>query len=303
MIQTPALTFQQVTTEFRQQIDEALRRYIFDLPDDCPARLREAMGYSLLSPCKRLRPTLVLMAAEVCGGAASLIIPAAIPAACAVEMIHTYSLIHDDLPAMDDDDLRRGRPSCHKQFDEALAILAGDGLLTLAFEILARDLAPASVAAGCCAALASAAGPIGMVGGQTDDLDQPSGGGDLDRLQSIHRRKTGALIHASLRLGAIVAGADDTQLTALDTYGTNLGLAFQITDDLLDVSGDEKEMGKRTGKDREHGKLTYPALLGVEASRRKAEKLIEDAIAALRPLAAPADGLVAVARFVTERKQ
>ncbi len=303
MIQTPASTFKQFTVEIRQQIDESLRRYV-DLPDDCPARLREAMSYSLLAPCKRLRPTLVLMAAEACGASRS----SALPAACAVEMIHTYSLIHDDLPAMDDDDLRRGRPTCHKQFDEALAILAGDGLLTLAFEVLARDLKPASVAAACCAQLAAAAGAVGMVGGQADDLGEQFGKGDLEALRSIHRRKTGALISVSLRMGALVAAAADAQLEALDTYGTNLGLAFQITDDLLDVGGSEEMMGKRIGKDSDHGKLTFPGLLGVEASGQQAEQLVAAAIAALGPLrsvdgGSKADGLEAVARYVLERKQ
>ena len=164
-------------------------------------------------------------------------IEAAMPAACAVEMVHTYSLIHDDLPAMDDDDLRRGRPSCHAQFGEAMAILAGDALLAMAFEVLARDIQPPEVAARCCAALARAAGPSALVGGQVDDIKAEFQGGDLALLESIHRRKTGAMFNVSLRLGGLVAGADVEQLAALDTYGSKLGLAFQIVDDVSGSAG------------------------------------------------------------------
>ena len=242
---------------------------------------------------------LVLLAAEACGGT----IDEAMPAACAVEMIHAYSLIHDDLPAMDDDDLRRGLPTCHKQFDEATAILAGDGLLTLAFEVLATHISPPNIAAHCCAVLAKAAGVAGMVGGQADDMAGGLEGDDLDRIESIHSRKTGALISASLELGAICAGAESEQIDALTAYGRRLGLAFQVTDDLLDVRGDSTAVGKRIGKDAEQGKATYPALLGVEASIRRAEELIEVACDALRPLGAKGAGLEAVARYVLERNR
>src|SRR3954453_956250 len=224
----------------RRQIDEAMARYV-PVGDDapsarCPARLAEAMRYSLLGGGKRLRPILCLLAAEACGADPA----AAMPAACALELVHTYSLIHDDLPAMDDDDLRRGRPTCHKAFDEATAILAGDGLLTLAFELLSRHVRPAAGALACVRALAEGAGPAGLVGGQMADL-QAEGRDDptLEALESIHRRKTGALLRASLRMGGIVAGADAATLRALETYGHAVGLAFQIVDDLLDVEGDE----------------------------------------------------------------
>lgn len=242
---------------------------------------------------------LVLMAAEACCAA----IEPAIPAACAVEMIHAYSLIHDDLPAMDDDDLRRGLPTCHKQFDEATAILAGDGLLTLAFEVLATHVHPGEIAARCCAVLASAAGVVGMVGGQADDMAGGLKGDDLQRIESIHARKTGALINASLQLGALCAEAEPALLDALAAYGRRLGLAFQITDDLLDVRGDSTAVGKRVGKDAEQGKATYPALLGVEASIRRAEQLLEEACDALHPLGAKGAGLEAVARYVLERNR
>jgi geranylgeranyl diphosphate synthase type II len=282
------------------------------LSDDCPAPLRGAMQYSLLAGGKRLRPMLVVLAAEACGAA----VEAALPAACAVEMIHTYSLIHDDLPAMDDDDLRRGRPTSHKKFGEALAILAGDALLTLAFEVVARDVQPAERAARCCAALASAAGACALVGGQVDDLafeqrwinatgpgaDAARAGPDgLAELESIHRRKTGALFLASVCIGGIIAAANDEHMRLLDRYGRSIGLAFQITDDLLDVRGRQVDLGKRVGKDSDRGKLTYPGLLGVEESVRRAEELVEQAAAAAAALGPGAKRLERLARFVLKR--
>lgn len=292
----------EVSTELREQIDERLRQALV-LDDNCPPRLRDAMEYSLLAPGKRLRPQLVLMATEVCGGS----IESALPAAVAVEMIHAYSLVHDDLPAMDDDDLRRGRPTCHKQFDEAMAILVGDALQARAFDILANEIQPPEIAARCCAELASAAGASALVGGQVDDLagevsQNGSSGSRLEQLESIHRRKTGALFRASLRLGAIVAEANAEQLQALDTYAQNLGLAFQVVDDLLDVSGTEAEVGKRLGKDSQRGKTTYPALLGVEESRQRVEQLVNAACDALTCFGEAAAPLLDLAQFVRRRK-
>lgn len=280
----------------RRSIDAALDRYT-NLSADCPSHLREAIRYSLLAPGKRLRPVLVLWAAEACGSTYE----AAMPAACAVEMIHAYSLIHDDLPAMDNDDLRRGRPTCHKAFGEAAAILAGDALLTLAFEIVAKGVQPPDVAARCCAALAEAAGAEALVGGQADDLAVQFTAGDLAALEAIHRRKTGAMFLVSLRLGAYVAQANATQQAALETYGRKIGLAFQIADDLLDVRGDEAAMGKRVGKDSDHGKLTFPSLLGVAESQRRAETLINEACAALAPFGEKGSALETLARYVLER--
>ncbi len=283
-------------------VNEALDHYT-QFPDSgeialrCPPNLREAMRYSLLLPGKRLRPMLALLAAEACGQEAQV----ALPAACAVEMVHTYSLIHDDLPAMDDDDLRRGQPTCHKVFGEAMAILAGDGLLALAFETLARDVRPAATAARCCAVLGQAAGPAALVGGQVDDLDGEDAGGDLDRLRSIHARKTAAMMLASLRLGGLCAGGAADQLEALEQYGHSLGLAFQIKDDLLDVRGEEAALGKRVRKDATRGKLTFPGLLGVHESQRQADALVRKALHALSPLAPHADGLEAIAHYVLER--
>ena len=198
MIESATFSLECYSRDAREQIDRALSQYTsFD--DDCPEQLREAVRYSLLAPGKRLRPMLVLLAAEACGGQPQQ----ALPAACAVEMIHAYSLVHDDLPAMDDDDLRRGRPTCHKAFGEAVAILAGDALLTLAFEVLARDIKPPAVAAECCALLGRAAGATALVGGQADDLAGEFSNGGIDALEAIHRRKTGAMLLVSLQLGGV----------------------------------------------------------------------------------------------------
>jgi len=281
---------------FQPRIDAALNRYSqFD--DSCPVELADAIRYALLAPGKRLRPRLVLMAAEACGGNADT----TLPAACAVEMIHTYSLVHDDLPAMDDDDLRRGRPTCHKVFGEAVAILVGDALLARAFEILATDVKPADRAARCCAVLAHAAGATALVGGQTADLAAEKLECDLRELEAIHARKTGALITASVQLGGIVVGASPQQLAALEIYGQRLGLAFQITDDLLDVAGSPATVGKRLAKDANHGKATYPQLLGIENSRRRAAELVEQACDAVASLGQKSGPLNDLAQFVLER--
>jgi geranylgeranyl diphosphate synthase type II len=288
--------------ESRERIDAALDDCTRFGPG-CPAKLADAIRYSLLAPGKRLRPILVLWSAAACGCP----VESALPAACAVEMIHTYSLVHDDLPAMDDDDLRRGRPTCHKVYGEANAILVGDALLALAFETLAR-VRPAETAAACVAALARAAGAMALVGGQADDLaggenNIGQSGGELAALESIHRRKTGAMFVVSLQLGGLVARAEPAQQQALEGYGRRLGLAFQIADDLLDVSGDEGALGKRVGKDSTHGKLTFPGVLGIEESRKYAERLIDEACRELEPLGSVAQPLVELARFVLERNR
>jgi geranylgeranyl diphosphate synthase type II len=245
----------------------------------------------------------VLLAAEAAGAD----VPTALPASAAVEMVHTYSLIHDDLPAMDDDDLRRGRPTCHKQFGEALAILAGDALLTLAFQVLSESYPPVTAAA-CCRELARAAGAAGMVGGQVEDLaweNQPTGA--LNDLERLHAHKTGALFRACLRLGACAAqgerpgGPDPAVVEALDAFGHGFGLAFQITDDLLDVQGQADQTGKRVGKDAARGKLTYPGLLGAAESRRRAERLCQQAAEALRPLGPAGSRLAMLADRILDR--
>ena len=253
---------------------------------------------------------MVLFASRACGGSDE----EALPAACAVEMVHAYSLIHDDLPAMDDDDLRRGQPTCHTQFGEATAILAGDALLARAFEIIARDVQPAETAARCGAALGKAAGARALVGGQQDDLagersaasgvskESPDFENRLVALESIHHRKTGALFLVSLELGGLTAGADEAKRAGLAAYGRHLGLAFQITDDLLDISGEESTVGKRLRKDTQHGKMTFPALLGAQESRRRAAGLVRQAIAAITQFGPQGDPLIRLAEMILERK-
>ncbi len=285
-----------------EAINRTLKDSLHQVPA-CPSRLHEAMAYSLLASGKRLRPRLVMLACAAAGGGELT----ALPAAAAVEMVHTYSLIHDDLPAMDDDDLRRGRPTCHKAFGEALAILAGDALLTLAFHVLAKQY-PAKTAAGCIVELSSGAGAGGMVGGQVLDLaweNRQDGG--IAELESVHAAKTGALFTACLRIGGWVAqgerrdGPDANALSALDEYGRAFGLMFQITDDLIDVEGDAAVAGKRLGKDAGRGKLTYPGLLGVNESRRLAQQLCQRAEAAIEPLGPPAVRLGELAHSVCQR--
>ena len=301
-----AVLLEAALTGHRARVNFALQRYLaFD--DDCPAGLREAIRYSVMAGGKRLRPVLVLMACDACGGD----VERAIPAACAIEMVHTYSLIHDDLPAMDDDDLRRGRPTNHVVFGEANAILAGDALLALAFEIIGRDVDPPEVAAACSVDLASAAGASGMVGGQVADLESErrevmgdtdaNTDDDLKLLQSIHRRKTGQLLLSALTMGARIADADNATLEAVRNYGKCVGLAFQIADDLLDTSGDASKMGKGTQKDSGRGKLTYPGLLGSDESRRRAKELIDEACQSINRLGEKANCLEALAHFVIER--
>ena len=291
-------SFAEQTESFRELIDSKLDDYTqFD--PGCPTILRDAIRHSLLAPGKRLRPILTLMATEACGCE----VGPALPAACAVEMVHAYSLIHDDLPAMDDDDLRRGRPTCHKVFGEGNAILAGDALLALAFEVIAKD-SPSDVAANCCLMLAQAAGASKLVGGQVDDLAaEDQEGGSLDELETIHRRKTGAMLEVSLQLGGVIAHANADQLSSLQRYGRNLGLAFQVVDDLLDFAGDEAQLGKRTQKDAGRGKLTYPLLLGVEVSKQRAADLVAEAISAVSIFGERSGPLSTLAQFVLERKR
>jgi geranylgeranyl diphosphate synthase type II len=274
---------------------------------DCPPSLMEAMRYSLLAPGKRLRPLLVILSVEACGGRDEQ----AMPAACAVEMIHAYSLIHDDLPAMDDDDLRRGLPTCHKQFGEALAILAGDGLLTLAFQVLAEEYPPLTATA-CCRELARGAGAAGMVGGQVEDLawerrivvDRSR---RVEELTNIHARKTGALFRTCLRLGVWAVqgerpnGADPPTLRLLDEYGRCFGQAFQITDDLLDVESTPEQTGKRVHKDAARGKLTYPGLLGAGESLCRAEALCQEACQQVAFLGQAGDRLAKLATSLLTR--
>ena len=272
--------------------ETALAKHV-DGWEGVPASLLEAVRYSLFAGGKRLRPALALGAAEVVSGDDSV----ALPVACALEMIHTYSLIHDDLPAMDDDDLRRGKPTCHKVYGEATAILAGDALLTMAFDTAAETGSTAIIRE-----LARAAGAGGMVGGQQMDLDGEGKQLDLEALRRIHRAKTGALIQVSLRCGAMAAGATNAQIEALADYGKHLGLAFQITDDILDVVGAEAVIGKPVGSDESRDKSTYPALLGLDESRRLAGEAVASALAALEVFGEEAENLRNLARFVVDRE-
>jgi geranylgeranyl pyrophosphate synthase len=216
-------------------------------------------------------------------------------------MIHCYSLIHDDLPAMDDDDLRRGQPTCHKKFDEATAILAGDALQAMAFSVLVEEITTPHLAVTACRILTRAAGPEGLVGGQMDDLWAEKHGGSEALLEAIHRRKTGCMIGVSVLLGGLLAGADPKQLQALAEYGDCIGLAFQIVDDLLDVEGSAAAVGKRTGKDQSRGKLTYPGIYGLEASRKRASELIERATQVVDRDDLNSQGLISLARYVLNR--
>jgi geranylgeranyl diphosphate synthase type II len=291
----------------RARIDEGLSRYL-PIPPAFPRVLYEAMRYSVDAGGKRLRPILTLAAAQTVARAAAHdedALEMSLPAACAVEMIHTYSLIHDDLPAMDDDSLRRGRPTNHVVYGEGMAILAGDGLLTEAFALLAaepRDPALAARKIRTIQTIAVAAGGCGMVGGQAIDL-LAVGSSTFDQysLQDMHARKTGALIRAAAVAGAIMGGGGDADIRAVDEYGRHLGLAFQIVDDILDVEGDAKDLGKTIGKDAKAGKPTYPSTYGLDASRRLAAERHDAAIAALQSAGLQGSRLADIADWVIKR--
>jgi geranylgeranyl diphosphate synthase, type II len=289
-------------SERKAVIDQVLSRAL-PTGDNPSFRVVEAMRYSLLGGGKRLRPILCLAAAEAVAGKTSQVLPVA----GALEMIHTYSLIHDDLPAMDDDDLRRGRPTCHKQFDEATAILAGDGLLTAAFLVLAEAAVEhpdqAAVYAEIIRLIAHAAGYQGMVRGQMADLLAEGQPTSLSQVEEIHRLKTGALLTASVRAGAVLGGGSPEQVEALTRYGEKFGLIFQITDDLLDVEGESGEMGKPTGMDAVRQKATYPGVLGVEAAKAQARRLVGEALADLQPFGEAAEPLRLLAQYLLIRRQ
>lgn len=287
-----------------KRVDHELAKCLERLTSDCPQRLREAIGYSLMAPGKRLRPLLCLWACNAVSGE----IDVAMANAAALEMIHCYSLIHDDLPAMDDDDLRRGLPTCHIQFDEATAILAGDALQPLAFETIVRGNSAPEIAAQSCLVLAKAAGCEGMVGGQMDDLlaenrdpSLPGASRDAKMLHAIHSRKTGALIRASVCLGGLAGRASQEQLDRLVQYGDAIGIAFQIVDDLLDVESTSENTGKRTGKDEKRGKLTFPSIYGVDESRKKAKELIDQAVSLVEPFGESGQPLKHLARYIMDR--
>lgn len=267
--------------------------------DEYPRSVHKAMRYSLMAGGKRLRPALVLAASEALGGKES----AALNTACAFECVHTYSLIHDDLPAIDDDDMRRGRATCHKVFGEAGAILAGDALLTAAFGMVAStEGANPEAVVKVTGELAKAAGSMGMIGGQVVDIESEDQEINFPVLEYIHIHKTGELILAAVRCGAILAGANAGELEKLTTYGEAVGLAFQIADDILDVEGSPELMGKNVGGDVKKGKATYPALIGLDASKSRARELSDMAVSSLTDFGWEADPLRAVARFIVSRE-
>ncbi len=284
----------------RRNVDDALKQ-IWDSREPYPTPLVPAMRYSLEAGGKRLRPILCIAASEAVGGSESKVMPAA----CALELIHTYSLIHDDLPAMDDDDLRRGKPTCHRAFDEATAILAGDALLTAAFEILAG--------AGCqnkenalkwleaAYVIAQAAGHSGMVQGQMMDLSFQGQEIALEELETLHRLKTGGLIEASVRTGALLGGGTNEEIVALGNYGRYIGLAFQVADDILNVEGEQKILGKPVGSDVAHQKATGPSLMGLERAKARAVELIDSAVEELSICGGRAEALSALAHYIVER--
>jgi len=287
--------------EKRELIDSYLKSY-FNTPSEPPV-LHEAMRYSLFAGGKRIRPILALASYEVCGGDPEDIVPQA----AALELIHTYSLIHDDLPAMDNDALRRGKPTNHKVFGEAMAILAGDALLTEAFFMMTKSMSngkeikPSSLM-NAIREIALSTGAHGMVGGQAQDMLSENSEPDRDALHFIHLHKTAALITASVRMGPILTDSGEDIFKALTGYGENIGLAFQIIDDILDVEGSTEELGKEAGSDKKKRKMTYPSLLGIEGSRKKAQDLILTAIDALRVFSFKADPLREVAMYLMNRR-
>ena len=288
-------------TEHNKRINRA-RESLLKTADRAD-RILEAMTYSLMAGGKRIRPVLCLAATETAGGDPE----DTLPAACALEMIHTYSLIHDDLPAMDDDALRRGKPTCHMAFDEATAILAGDALLTLAFQTLSsielRKVEQASKWLGVIRSISYAAGYCGMIQGQMLDMASEGIPLTLAELKSMHRLKTGALIEASLSSGAVLGGLNSTRISMLESYAQNIGLAFQVTDDILNVEGDPEIMGKAVGTDKLRNKTTYPSLLGLKESKDFASRLVENALQAIESFDQKAEPLRAIAKYIVERKK
>ena len=288
-----------IIQEGAELTDRALETLIPSV-DTVPASIHGAMRHSTFAGGKRLRPVLAMQAAVTIAGA----IPSGIEhLGAALEMLHTYSLIHDDLPALDNDDLRRGKPTCHKAFGEAIAILAGDALQTRAFEVLASLNAPSAAVVQIIGLIANAVGTVeGMIGGQVLDIESEHRKPTPELVDAIHRAKTGALIRVSVVAGGIFAGATHDDVARLDTFGRKAGLAFQIADDVLDMTQDSSHLGKTAGKDLATEKVTWPAVFGIEQSRRDAAALIEEAFAALAPYGSRADGLKSVARYLVERR-
>ena len=302
MKQTKMLTtIEQYLDERKALVDRALRKFM-PTPSGLASDVIKAMNYSLFAGGKRIRPILCIAGAEAVGGSADTVIPVA----CAIELIHTYSLIHDDLPVMDNDDLRRGKPTNHKVFGEAVAVLAGDGLLTLAFNLMAghgeKKGLEKKALLKVIDLIASAAGYKGMVGGQAVDITYEGQKPDPAVVEYIHRHKTAALIAASVTAGTILAGGTTEQEKSINRYGQQIGLAFQIADDILNVEGDRKVIGKGTGSDKEKGKITYPSVFGTAQSKTIQKELIENAIDSLKRFDTRAEPLRSLARYIITRK-
>ena len=286
--------------EKRKSVDDFLKKYIASRKKqkDCPKQLSEAMGYSLMAGGKRVRPILALASYAAVGGRSDNILPVA----AAIELIHTYSLIHDDLPAMDNDDFRRNKPTAHKVFGEATAILAGDALLTDAFNIISGARVDPKKIICVIHELSKASGPEGMVGGQTADIMLESKKAKKNDIIYIHTHKTGALIRASVRIGAIMADSPPDKLSSLTKYAEKTGLAFQIIDDILDIIGTKAELGKPTGSDDAKGKNTYPSTFGLKESEKIAEQLIKDSLKSLKAFDKKADPLREIAKYILLRR-
>ena len=286
--------------ERKKKVDDHIKKYIASKKKqkDCPKRLCEAMGYALMAGGKRVRPVLAMASCEAVGGKPDRFLPIA----SSLELIHTYSLIHDDLPAMDNDDLRRNKPTTHRVFGEAIAILAGDALLTDAFSMISNSKADPKTLIDIINELSYASGPEGMVGGQAVDLILEGTKAKKKDLLYIHTHKTGALIRASVRIGAMMGNSSASELDALTEYGEKIGLAFQVIDDILDVTGTREELGKSTGADDARGKNTYPSIFGLKESQRIAEILVNDSIKALSGFNKKAQPLTEIARYLLSRR-
>ncbi len=296
-IESGKLDFRASLVEKAELVNSVLIE-LLERQTDIQPQLATAMNYTLKAPGKRIRAAIVLWCCELIAGRINDVTKTA---AAAIEMVHTYSLIHDDLPAMDDDDLRRGRPSCHKAFGEATAILTGDALLTLAFEVLAKEVEDPVVAIKLIKSLAEAAGPSGMIAGQMTDEESQSSPGSVEMLQHIHTNKTAKMFAAAAVMGAIAGGADDKQLEHLARYGLKIGLGFQVADDILDVSGSSEHLGKTAGKDARQGKMTHPAVVGLAESKRIAKQLADEAVETLHIFDQRADTLRQLAVELLER--
>ncbi len=300
-LQSAGLDIRQYLERKRQEVDGYLQSVIPSV-ETMPTTLHESMRYSLFAGGKRVRPILAIAAAEAVGEANESVLPVA----ASLELIHTYSLIHDDLPSMDNDDFRRGKPTNHKVYGEAMAILAGDALLTMSFELCTGAHAEHDLEAArqvrLIRELAVGAGNVGMVGGQVLDIQAENQDIDLATLQSIHKHKTGMLIRAAVRMGAIAGGATDAQIDELTVYAENIGLAFQIADDVLNVTGTREELGKNPNTDAQRGKKTYPTFYGIEGAKQLAEECVNRAESRLVSFGAKADPLRELARYITSRK-